>query len=91
MFSLIITIICIALVAALAFAVYVINKASRQLDKAAQRLIDEGPVKANVVPRVVVSTDQLREALKKDPGFKLDIVDIAIRNRERRSDRWPQA
>lgn len=62
MFSLIITIIGIALVAALAFAVYVINKASRQLDEAAQRLIDEGPT-VNIAPVVSLDADAINGAL----------------------------
>lgn len=38
---------------------------------------------ANVTPKVFVTSEQIRQALKQDPGFERDIVDINVNNRRR--------
>lgn len=84
MFSLIITITCIALVAALVFAGCAFNKAYRKLDEVSKQLAAADP-EVTIAQQVFLPTSQVIKL------YKRELVDIAIRNRERRSDRWPQA
>lgn len=42
----------------------------------------------SVSPKVFVTTEQIREAMRNDPGFERDIVDIAARNGKRIQSKW---
>lgn len=42
----------------------------------------------NVTPKVFVTSEAIREAMRNDPGFERDIVDIAARNGKRIQSKW---